>query len=158
MDILQPKYITYKGAKYERVHTLNEIMVVPSNQCCIFTIFKVRANNLSDLLFTKTYRSGNPEGIADDILDEWIKLEYANSKPDELQYAEESIEEFFSEKPFRIDEYSYYGEIGAQRFFLVCTRNKGKWSYLYDLAKQNNDQGIRDAMKNVAEDIDDAVE
>ena len=158
MNTSNPKYITYRGAKYERVNTLSEIMVVPSNQCCIFTISIVRANNLSDIVFNKEYKSGNPEGIADSTLKEWIKLEYANSKPDELQYAEENIEEFFSEEPTRVDEYSYYGEIGAQRFFIVCTKGKGKWSYLYDLAKQNDNQGIRDAMKNVADDIDDAAE
>lgn len=158
MNTSNPKYITYKGVKYERVNTLSEIMVVPSNQCCIFTISIVHAKYVSDFLFTKDYKSGNPERIADDILDEWIKLEYANSKPDELQYAEENIEEFFSEETTRVDEYSYYGEIGAQRFFIVCTKGKGKWSYLYDLAKQNDNQGIRDAMKNVADDIDDAAE
>jgi len=81
MNTSNPKYITYRGAKYERVSPLSEIMVVPSNQCCIFTISVVRANNLSDIVFNKEYKSGNPEGIADDILDEWIKLEYANSKP-----------------------------------------------------------------------------
>ena len=47
----QPKYITYRGAKYERIPTLNEIRVDPTPGLT-YTLFKNQDEPLSDHLLT----------------------------------------------------------------------------------------------------------
>ena len=132
MNTQQPKYITYKGAKYERVNTLNEIIVEPGSDCCIITILL----SMGHLSVNKEYESGNPGRIADDAL----------RKAKQERYAQDFGEEFFSKEPIEIDRYSYYADIGEDgECLVVCTKGKGKWSFLYDLAKNNDDDGIIDA-------------
>ena len=138
MNTHQPKYITYKGVRYERVNTLNEIIVEPSSNCCIITVL-LEMGHLSVQKFE--FKIGNPERIADDALSK------AKHKQRE-RYGQffPISEEFFSKEPIEIDQYSYYADIGEEGEFLaVCTKGKGKWSFLYDLAENDDYDGITDA-------------
>jgi hypothetical protein len=137
MNIIQPKYITYKGARYERVNTLNEIIVEPANRCCIITIIGAGDSVIKEFKISK-----NPEKIADSALSEAKQRFYRSAKPSEYEMVARYIEEFFSKKPEKIDRYSYYADLGEEDFFMVCTKDEGKWSFLYDLAKNNDDDGI----------------
>ena len=140
MNTSNPKYITYKGAKYQKIDTLSEIIVEP-NLYCIIT---VRAGG--DYPVIKKYRTGgNPEKIANDTLSEAKQKLYRSADSSEYEMVAGYIEEYFSKKPEKIDQYSYYAYIGEQDFFMVCTKNSGEWSFLYDLAKNNDDAGIVDA-------------
>lgn len=145
MNILQPKYITYKGAKYQRVNTLNEIIVEPGSKCCVIRIYGSRGY----YTVNKEYKIGNPGRIADDTLSKVKQKQYDGLDPDEYEMEAEYIEEFFSKKPTEVDRYSYYADIGEEESFIVCTKGKGKWSFLYDLAVNNDDDGIIDAIEQI---------
>lgn len=147
MNTSNPKYITYKGVKYERVHTLNEIIVEP-NLYCIITVRTpglFQQGSRRDSVIKEYRTGGNPEKIANDTLSEAKQKLYRSADSSEYEMVAKYIEEYFSKKPEKIDEYSYYAYIGEQDFFMVCTKNSGEWSFLYDLAKNNDDAGIIDA-------------
>jgi len=145
MNTQQPKYITYKGVKYERVNTLNEIIVEPGSKCCVITVRIARGH----YTVNKEYKIGNPGRIADDTLSKVKQKQYDGLDPNEYETEAEYIEEFFSKKPIEIDRYSYYADLGEEEFLAVCTKGKGKWSFLYDLAKNNDDDGIIDAADEI---------
>jgi hypothetical protein len=129
----QPKYITYKGAKYQKIDTLSEIVVQPHANCCVITTLVSRGHMEVDTQF----EAGNPKRIAEDFLSR-----AKQGRDGYIHYPEE----FFSKEPIEIDRYSYYADIGADGEFLaVCTKGKGKWSFLYDLAENDDYDGITDA-------------
>lgn len=146
MNTQQPKYITYKGAKYERVRPLNEIVVEPRSRCCMLTILKT--NNLTKI--HKEYESGNPEKIADSGFKKWIE------GVDNSDFIDD-----FPEKPIKVDDYTYYAhyiEIEAQvptlRCFIVCTKGRGRYNHLYDLVVNNDDEGVKDTIEVIIKDME----
>lgn len=146
MNTSNPKYITYRGAKYERVRPLSEVVVEPRSRCCVLTI--VETDNLTEI--HKEYESGNPEKIADSGFKKWIEgVDNSNFIDD------------FPEKPIKVDDYSYYCiyvEIDARvitsRCFILCTKGRGKYSHLYDLAVNNDEEGIKDAIEVIIKDME----
>lgn len=163
-----PDFINYKGAKYRRVGLVNEI-VAAGDECYVITMPQT-----IDGPGLETWRkTGNPEQIANDTLTEFKQnVERHGIDPDAVFNPNKTpdvasfIKEYFSEKPIKVDQYSYYASYGDNsgddseegRFFLVCTKDKGKWSFLYDLAENNDDTGIYDALDRVLADLDDTPE
>jgi hypothetical protein len=126
IDTQQPKYITYKGAKYQKIDTLSEITVEPGNQCCIIEYSLTRGElNVISVKFVL----GNPGKIAQDFLDE-LKEE-AIADGDQPPY----MGGFLDEVPTEYDKFSYDAQIHEEGFMIVCTKNKGRWGHLYDLVK-----------------------
>lgn len=169
MDTRQPKYITYKGAKYERIGLVNEIEAPRGSECYVITM----PQTIDGPGLDTWYKAGNPEQIANSTLQQFKQnIQHhdidTDNMPDIARYPDiaKYIESFFSEKPIKVDQYSYYASYGDAssgddiegRLFLVCTKGKGKWSFLYDLAENNDDEGIFDALDRVLTDLDDTPE
>ncbi len=96
MDTHQPKYITYKGAKYERVSTLNEIVVAPRG---VYTLFKNQDDTPDDnILQFKGYIRG---ATALDAWKTWFndsgeeRVEKIFDGQDEDGRYAEDVEDFF---------------------------------------------------------------
>jgi hypothetical protein len=159
-----PDFINYKGAKYRRVGLVNENQEAPiaGSECYVITM----PQTVDGPGLETWYEAGNPEQIANDTLRQFKQnVERHGFDPNEIPDIASYIEEYFSEKPRKVDQYSYYASYGDNsgdgiegRFFLVCTKGKGKWSFLYDLAENNDDEGIYDALDRVLADLDDTPE
>lgn len=130
----QPKYITYKGAKYQKIDTLSEIIVEPGYRCCIIEFSDDRGGIT---IISVKFEKGNPRKIAQDFLDK--KKEEAIADGDTPPYHDG----FLSEVPDEYDRYSYTAQIREQEDIVVCTKGKGRWSHLYDLAEAYNTDGER---------------
>ena len=112
----QPKYITYKGAKYERVNTLNEIRVDPTPpHCCLLVVGTTRGE--TDI-YTCEFKNEPAGKVAKDYLHGG---------------------EYFTNTPVEEDQYSYYAFLYEEVVLIVCTRGRGAFGYLYDLAKKWKD-------------------
>ena len=129
----QPKYITYRGAKYERVNTLNEIIVDPiPHRCCLI----VESNSRGETEVDSCEFIDKPaKKAAEDFLQGWRGDLVAGGGPEEL----ERYAEFLSDEPMEKDQFSYYGSLDEETGFIVCTRGRGAYSHIYDLAKTWND-------------------
>ena len=128
----QPKYITYKGAKYQKIDTLSEIVVEPGNRCCIIEFIETRGEvDISSVKFEK----GNPGKIAQDFLDKEKQEAIADGDTPPYHGG------FLSEVPEEYDRYSYGAEVHEESYVIVCTKNRGRWSHLYDLAEAYNADG-----------------
>ena len=146
MNTSNPKYITYRGAKYQRVSTLSEVVVEPRNRCCVLTI--VETDNLTKI--HKEYESGNSEKIADSAFKKWIE------GVDNSDFIDD-----FPEKPIKVDDYSYYtnyvkieARVFTLQYFIICTKGRGKYSHLYDLAVSNDDEGVKNAIEVIIKDME----
>lgn len=161
-----PDFINYKGAKYRRVGLVNEI-VVAGDECYVITM----PQTIDDPGLETWRQTGDPKQIANDTLRQFKQNVNHDFSPDAVFDPNKTpdiasfIKEYFSEMPIMVDQYSYYASYGdisgdgeEGRFFLVCTKGKGKWSFLYDLAENNDDTGIYDALDRVLADLDDTPE
>ena len=128
----QPKYITYKGAKYQKIDTLSEIMVDPLPRCCIIR-FGVYGGEMT--IGSVKFEKGNPRKIAQDFLDKEKEEAIADG------YTPPYYHGFLSEVPDEFDIYSYAAEVHEEDSIIVCTKNRGRWSHLYDLAEAYNADG-----------------
>jgi len=111
----QPKYITYRGAKYERVNTLNEIIVGPLPECCVIEFTKSNSN-LQNPLYK--FVRGYAKNIGEKQLEDYSATHHRSKR--------ELIE---------IDRYTYYGNYSAYFAFMVCTDKRGEYGHVYSLAK-----------------------
>lgn len=128
----QPKYITYKGAKYQKIDTLSEIVVEPLPPCCIIEFGDDRGGIT---IISVKFEKGNPGKIAQDFLDK--RKQEAIADGDTPPY----YDGFLSEVPVEYDRYSYDAQVHEEDYIIVCTKNRGQWSYLYDLAEAYNADG-----------------
>jgi len=126
MNTNQPKYITYKGTRYQRVDSINEIEVrnIPPTKvkwCIVEVVVSYGDQYVGD---KKIYTSHT----------------YFLSIEDVLKYVKNSYEiddEDFS--PRKLDDYTYCGGLNEEVFYIVCTRNKGVGKTVYDLVEESSD-------------------
>ncbi len=114
MDTHQPKYITYKGAKYERVSTLNEIVVAPRG---VYTLFKNQDDTPDDnILQFKGYIRGAT------ALDAW-KTWFNESGEKEIEKIFDGYEDGFR-KAKDADELYYTIDMEHDRDMMLNLGNK----------------------------------
>jgi len=126
MNTNQPKYITYKGTRYQRVDSINEIEVrniAPTDRHCYFEYDRYRAG-IYELQF---YRPGLS------IVDILKSKNVLNAEID-------GTGDFFLELGGTMDEaddYTYTGPITVDLdiTYILCTRNKGVGKRIYELAE-----------------------
>lgn len=140
----QPKYITYRGAKYERVGALNEIRVDPiPPRSCLIVVTLSRGISIDSCEFINK----PAKKVAEDFLKDW------KSK---LDAEEIENNQFLSPSPEELDEYSYYGYLNEDSSFAVCTQ-RGAFSYIYDLAKAWDDAVDPDNAEDAYDALEDAL-
>ena len=128
----QPKYITYKGAKYQRIDTLSEIIVDPLPRCCII---EFGGGVGGTTIISVKFERGNSKKVAQDFLDK--RKEEAIADGDTPPYHGG----YLSEVPDEYDRYSYTAQVHEEDDIIVCTKGRGRWGHLYDLAKAYNTDG-----------------
>ena len=122
MNIQQPKYITYKGAKYQKIDTLSEIIVDPLPRRCCVVIITIARHTVSfgEGKFVNSPPASIPNIVRQEALETW--------------HDPEEFDEFFSVK--QLDEFTYCGSYGEEGLYMVCTRNRGAGSNIYSLFEQ----------------------
>jgi len=141
----QPKYITYKGAKYERIPTLNEIRVDPiPHRCCLIVVTLSGGISIDSCEFINK----PAKKVAEDFLQDW---------KNKLDAEEIENNEFLSPSPEELDEYSYCGYLNEESSFAVCTQSRGAFSYIYDLAKAWDDAVDPDNAEDAYDALEDAL-
>lgn len=144
----QPKYITYRGAKYEKISTLNEIIVDPiPHRCCLMEVGGTRGE--TDI-YSCEFIDKPAKKAAEDFLQGYKDELVANGGPEAL----EQIDQFLSDEPIEKDQFSYYGSLHEEDSFIVCTRGRGAFSHLYDLAKTWKD--LEESSTADPDDVDNA--
>jgi len=130
MKTNQPKYITYRGAKYEKISTLSEILVdpVPFPDCCV--MYYQIDRYVLDIDSVEFYR-GPAKKVAEDFLEDYKTTMI------------EDDSELLQDEATEVDQYSYIHYLGLGAWendrFIVCTRGKGAYGNIYDLAKKWKD-------------------
>ena len=139
----QPKYITYKGAKYQKIDTLSEIVVDPLPRCCII---EYGSDRRGITIISVKLERGNPKKVAQDFLDK--RKQEAIADGDTPPYCGG----YLSEVPDEYDRYSYTAQTHEVDSIIVCTSGKGRWSHLYDLAEAYNAAGKYTAAQYALQD------
>jgi len=132
MNINQPKYITYKGSRYQRVDSINEIEVrniAPTDRHCYFEYDSYRAG-IYELQF---YRPGLS------IVDILKSKNVLNAKQGGAMD--------------KIDDYTYTGPLTEDAYddiiYILCTRSKGVGKRIYELAEAYSKVSIEYGKLNI---------
>ncbi len=135
----QPKYITYKGVKYERVLALNEIIVDPLPRRCCVVIITVSGHRVSfdEGKFVNSPPASIPNIVRQEALETW--------------HDPEEFDEFFSVK--QLDEFTYCGGYGEEGLYMVCTRNRGAGSNIYNLFEQYSEEKSYELGQEIANGV-----
>ena len=137
MKTNQSQYITYRGARYERILTLNEIRVDPiPPRCCAVIVGLSRGKTW----FEKSEFYNMPAVGVPGILRQEALETLGYDDPEEL-------DEFFSVK--KLDQYTYCGSYSEESIYMVSTRKNGVGSNVYELLEQGNKDTIANEVINI---------
>jgi hypothetical protein len=139
MNTSNPKYITYKGAKYQKIDTLSEIVVDPLPRRCCVVIVNINRHIVS--FGEGKFVNSPPASIPDIVRQEGL----------ETSHDPEEFDEFFSVK--QLDEFTYCGSYGEEGLYMVCTRNRGVGSNIYNLFEQYSKEESYELGKEIADGV-----